>query len=261
MVTWSGQQVLDLWERGVRRHAVDRALLLAASGTAELSLESLADVPLGELRRRLLAIRRANFGRRFVMATDCPACAARLELTLDGDLLPGAVSGGSEAPPLRLPKDEDPVPRWPTAEDALLQVSSARLEVDGRRLRLPTSRDLAHALVQPDLDAAERTLVLRCIEDENGVDVTPEWIAAAEDALAAADGTADLTLDLSCDECRHTWQLPFDLGIYLWNELEIRALGLLRDVHVLARAYGWSEHEVLALPESRRAAYIAMVSA
>ena len=34
-----------------------------------------------------------------------------------------------------------------------------------------------------------------------------------------------------------------------------RAKGLLRDVHELARAYGWTERDVFALPLGRRFAY------
>jgi len=37
--------------------------------------------------------------------------------------------------------------------------------------------------------------------------------------------------------------------------LSARAQGLLRDVHELARAYGWSEGEIFALSLGRRLAY------
>ena len=42
---------------------------------------------------------------------------------------------------------------------------------------------------------------------------------------------------------------------------EARARALLAAVHTLARAYGWSEPDVLALSEQRRAAYLEMVTA
>jgi len=37
--------------------------------------------------------------------------------------------------------------------------------------------------------------------------------------------------------------------------LSARADGLLRDVHGLARAYGWSEREIFSLSLTRRLAY------
>ena len=43
--------------------------------------------------------------------------------------------------------------------------------------------------------------------------------------------------------------------------MEGRAKRLLMDVHLLARAYGWSEAEVLALSPARRRFYLEMVEA
>jgi hypothetical protein len=46
---------------------------------------------------------------------------------------------------------------------------------------------------------------------------------------------------------------------FVWAELEAQAHRLLHEIDVLARAYGWSEPEVLALGERRRAAYVSLV--
>ena len=48
-------------------------------------------------------------------------------------------------------------------------------------------------------------------------------------------------------------------GAFLWAEIHAWAQQLLRDVHTLAIAYGWSETEVLALPAARRRAYLDLV--
>ncbi|HEX2516118.1 MAG TPA: phage baseplate protein, partial [Chloroflexota bacterium] len=40
-----------------------------------------------------------------------------------------------------------------------------------------------------------------------------------------------------------------------------RARRLLREVHTLARAYGWREAEILALPGRRRQTYLDLVGA
>ena len=43
------------------------------------------------------------------------------------------------------------------------------------------------------------------------------------------------------------------------HEVQARARRLLREVDVLARAYGWTEADVLALSEQRRTAYLEIV--
>jgi hypothetical protein len=246
MTPWSRQQALDLWEQGMRRHPVDRALLLGSTERSGYSPQELADVPIGALRQLLLAVRCANFGQQLIAYVDCPSCAVRLELTLDADALRC-----------------QPPPSW--------------IDVDGLRVRLPTSRDLAAAVTAPgapDEEAMAHRLVMRHLSDamneghssvaaETAVadTLSPEMMARIDDALAQVDGAADAVLDFSCDECGHVWQTPFDIAEYLWQELDVYARRLLLDVHVLARAYGWPEREVLALTDTRRAAYLAMVTA
>jgi hypothetical protein len=46
----------------------------------------------------------------------------------------------------------------------------------------------------------------------------------------------------------------------VWTELRAHARRLLREVDVLARAYGWTEPDVLALDERRRAAYLELAA-
>jgi hypothetical protein len=43
--------------------------------------------------------------------------------------------------------------------------------------------------------------------------------------------------------------------------MDARARALLAEVHSLARAYGWTEPEILALSPQRRAAYLEMAGA
>ena len=44
-------------------------------------------------------------------------------------------------------------------------------------------------------------------------------------------------------------------------ELATQAKRLLREVHFLARAYGWREADILAMSARRRQAYLEMVGA
>ena len=54
---------------------------------------------------------------------------------------------------------------------------------------------------------------------------------------------------------RRTWTSV----AFVWAEVDAAAQRLLHEVDVLARAYGWTEPEVLALSEARRAAYLRLV--
>jgi hypothetical protein len=68
-------------------------------------------------------------------------------------------------------------------------------------------------------------------------------------------------LDFKCPACGVVFEESLDLASFLWSEFEGRAKRLLLDVHLLARAYGWSEAEVLSLSPVRRAFYLEMVEA
>ncbi|HJQ82925.1 MAG TPA: GNAT family N-acetyltransferase, partial [Candidatus Binatia bacterium] len=54
---------------------------------------------------------------------------------------------------------------------------------------------------------------------------------------------------------------PLDVGRLLWEKVQIAAERLLLDVDALARAYGWTEREILSLSPGRRAAHLQIVSA
>ena len=135
-------------------------------------------------------------------------------------------------------------------------------------LRLPDSRGLAAvvATVGGAPAAGGRLLVRRSVLSAThaGAAVDPgELPEAALDGLsrrmAEVDRGADLLLDLRCPACDHGWQAPFDPGAFLWAELAVQARRLLREVHALARAYGWREADILALSPWRRRYYLELV--
>ncbi|MFD0346200.1 hypothetical protein ACFQ0M_09210 [Kitasatospora aburaviensis] len=84
--------------------------------------------------------------------------------------------------------------------------------------------------------------------------------AAVEAALAAADPQAEALLGLDCPGCGTPWWEPFDLGAFLWADVERIALHTLAEVDTLARAYGWREADILALGRRRRHRYLDLVT-
>ena len=237
MLPLRAPDVLALWEQGRARHPIDRALLLFAAACPELPADRLADLPLGERNAALLRLRHRTFGREVRAYIDCPACGERMELALQVDMF--------------LPPETD-------------APAGGELESDGYRFRLPTSRDLSALVGHADAGSAAAHLLERCCVGRPEGATAPSLhglLEKVEAGLEALDPGADIELSLVCDSCAHAWAAPFDIAAVLWDEVEARARALLAAVHTLARAYGWSEPDVLALSEQRRAAYLEMVTA
>ena len=227
--------VIAIWERGRARHPIDRALLLFAAARPELPADGLADLPLGARNRALLALRRATFGPEIRSRAACPACGEWMEIAVRTNVL---LSVGAE--------------------------TAVELETDGFRLRLPTSRDLSSLVGHADEESAAAALFERCCV-ARPVGATASALRGllerVEAELASLDPAADIELSVACDACRHAWTAALDVGEILWDEVDARARTLLAEVHALARAYGWSERDILALGDERRAAYLGMVGA
>ena len=78
--------------------------------------------------------------------------------------------------------------------------------------------------------------------------------------MAECDPQAEVLIDMECPDCGHRWQMLFDIAAFLWTEIAVAAKRLLREVHTLARAYGWREADILSLSAARRQFYIEMVT-
>jgi hypothetical protein len=79
--------------------------------------------------------------------------------------------------------------------------------------------------------------------------------------MAELDPQADVQLALQCPSCSHPWHDPFDIATFFWGEINAWAVRILREVHMLAAAYGWSETDILAMNARRRQVYLDMVCA
>ena len=69
-----------------------------------------------------------------------------------------------------------------------------------------------------------------------------------------------MRFSLTCQGCGHEWAAVFDIVTFFWAELVAQAKRLLREVHQLARAYGWRESEILAMSSQRRHTYLELVN-
>ncbi len=125
----------------------------------------------------------------------------------------------------------------------------AGLPVEG--WRPPTPADLLAVADEPDPVAALRE---RCLT------APAQDLARIESEMAAADPLAETIIELTCPACGTGFEVDLDIGAFVWQEVDAAARRLLLDVDTLARVYGWTEAEVLALSDTRRAAYLRMAT-
>lgn len=232
-------RALDLWERAQQLAPVERAVELAAAAEPRAPHDDVAALPLGRRDARLLALRDATSSPLLDAVARCPACGERVEFALPAAQLLEA----QPAVPMALERDGYVV-RW----------------------RPPDSRDAAAAAAASDAAAAHALLLERCVLAAGGRDgevaacELPAAIRAAlEESIAAADPLAEVLVDLTCPACGGAFVANLDIAGFVWAELDRGARELLGEVDALARAYGWTEPEVLALSDRRRAAYLRLV--
>ena len=241
MRTLSASDLLGVWERGLGQPPVQRAIELLAAACPETPVSSLLDLSIGRRDERLLALREQLFGAGMDAVAACPSCAGRLEMTVDAANLRTA-SARNENAELTLTSGDYQVRFRPPSSRDLLAVGAAVPE--GRR----------EAVLQRCVLVVERAGGL--VEPEN---LPRELAERLANEMAQADPLADVQLALSCPFCGHQWRAAFDIASFLWREIEAAAGRLLREVHRLAAAYGWTEGEILALSPMRRQYYLAMV--
>jgi hypothetical protein len=230
--------LLELWERALPHHPLDRALDLLEVDEPAGDRATLAALPIGVRDARLCALYRRWFAATAPAEARCPACAAAIELDV----------------PLE------------SAGDAAAAVAR-EIAVEGftLRLRAPTSRDLAAAAETGA--AAVETLLGRCVE-ARGADGAASAVAALPEAvrarlpeeLRALDPDAEMVVATVCPDCGTTVELVVDPLALLWAEVDATARRLLAEVHRLADRYGWSERDVLALSPARRRHYLALAA-
>lgn len=130
-------------------------------------------------------------------------------------------------------------------------IAAARSAPTDGAIRSPSSREIAQLIAGADPRAILGACLGREIDDA----------AAAQAAIEAAFPHISVQLALACEDCGSGQQVRFDIARYMWPGLEAIAGRWFDDVHHLARAYGWSERDIAALPSHRRARYLQRIAA
>lgn len=179
-----------------------------------------ADATLGDADRAAWGFLSETIGGAHDAIVACAVCGEEVEFTLPEGFAPPDASTGPEA---------------------TLRVRHKGRDFD---LRLPRLSDIgARGLdlrrLCPDGDWSDRG-----------------FRAACEAALLEADPALKLDLLLTCGACGAEQAPAFDVTGYVWARLEQAARTTVREVALLARAYGWSEAELTAMSGARRAIYL-----
>lgn len=223
-----GAELLDLWDAGEGKAAIERGLL-AASQIAPTSAED----AVGIRNARLIEWRAREFGARLEALAECPQCGEFAEFLL---------------------------PDFPTTDPKPGTLQAGDWEVD---YRPANSLDLAYMLRFDNADEAASALARRCVlacrkagVDASFEEMPAEVFQAVDERLDAEDPLGAPRLTLSCPKCETEWDALIDLPSMVWRELSRRARVTLGEIHDLAKAYGWNEAEILALSPARRRRYL-----
>ena len=233
--------LLQAWESGAAAGPLDRApSLLHSLGAVPASVRT-EELSVGQCDARLFELRRAMFGEMLEVVATCPACQTEVELT---------VALAELQPPVR----EGHVPPLTVQADGYTLVC-----------RIPCNEDL-RVLARRGGEVTFRDLLERCVLEvtpPGGPSVAPRELpeATAEavvEALAESDPGAQTALRVCCP-CGSEWVGELDIRDVMWSDLTEWVSRTLAEVHRLARAYGWSEAEILAMSGWRRHWYLEAV--
>jgi hypothetical protein len=239
----SASELLRIWEEGQGEPPYRQALLLLAAACPEESPEEILGLSIGSRDSRLLTLREWTFGPELTSLTACPACGVKLEFNLNVSDIRVSV---------------------PETRNNGLHLTLDDYSLD---FRLPNTGDLIEAGRNLEIEQSQRVLIWRCVREARRQDepmaaesLPPQVVEALATRMAEADPQADTRLALSCPACGHHWQALFDIVSFFWSEIQVCAVRILREVHLIASAYGWHEADILAMNPMRRRIYLSLVT-
>lgn len=162
---------------------------------------------------------------RVAVVGDCSSCRQKLELVLD--------LGAVRLQAFASPKD-------------LVLTRKRKGHIESHPVRLPRPADVEGA-------AGEEFVVAACLGLEPWE--AASWMRAADKFFSKSDPLGYLEIAGQCPECDGKVSAGYDLAAAWLRRIQREADEILREVHLLALRYHWSEREVLSLPGPRRRAY------
>jgi hypothetical protein len=237
------RRLLEAWDRASAAGEAGRVSALLSAACPGTSPAQWDAVGIPEVNLQLVRLRQISFGASLTGYLPCSECGAQLEFAIDVPQI---------------------IQRLETmAEDATADWTSGN---DRFSMRALNHLDLVAVSTQAGPEDARRLLLERCTQ-VNGCPASDESVSAAlhaSETVALETFTrlhqaAEITCRVQCVACSHSEETDLDMARFLWAEVRHHAGQLLREIHELASAYGWSEEAVLNLPAHRRERYLEMI--
>jgi hypothetical protein len=230
--------LLRAWEAGGSASPTARGAVLCEAAGVAPTLDAALDLALDELSSALARMYRREFGCTAQGLLTCDRCGEALDVEVPLGRLADAAA---------------------TEPETVLRTPSGRVV----RLRVPSTRDVLEVGERDDVVTA---LVERCVSDaaptvtsSGAAPLDSVDLAAVDAQLQALAGAAAVTVSAVCPSCGTHLSAPVDVADFVWERVQQHAPALLADIADLARAFGWTEHEILALSPARRGAYLLLV--
>ncbi len=234
-------ELLQVWERSLNQTILEKTFNLLATACSAADTKDIGHLSIGERDARLLQLREWTFGSRLQNMIKCPQCNEVIEWQSDTNKL-----------------YLQPIPPD-------LSVRTFEMEKDSIhiRFRLPDSHDVLNAATNKE---GNKTILQNCIleiSSKNGTpdvrELTEEIWMTLNDRMAKEDPQANISISLDCPSCFYRWEAVFDIVSFFWAEINNWATRILQEVYLLARAFGWSEKDILNMSSRRRQLYIQMI--
>ncbi len=239
MIAVDCEHLLRTWEESALLSPARRSLLFVQRFASERD-ERVEELAVGERDRRLLLLRQDWFGDTVQGITPCPQCQSKVEIEFSISSL--------------------------RASERTLATQTTCVGDYQVQWRLPSAGDLADLADHRDANGVRKGLLQRCLIEVKQGQALVDSLHCPDDVvqqvgteMAAVDPLADSRFDLRCPDCEFRWLASFDIGSFLWREIDTWARKMLREVHVLAVSYGWSEQSILAMSTARRNQYLEML--
>jgi hypothetical protein len=238
------KELLEVWEYGLNQDQLHKNLSILIAAYPEMNLDAIAKLSIGTRDRQLLQLREYLFGNRLRNIATCPKCSENVEWETDITTLY-----------LNSPEAIDN-----TTGEYEMNHGDYRI-----RYRLINSIDIDSVSAEQSGKPKDVCLLYRSIIDcfQGGercsIETLPDQVLRAlSSEMEEKDPQANINIDLNCPACGHSWEVMFDIGSYLWHEINSWAERMLQTIHVLASTYGWSEEAILNMSPVRRQIYVTM---
>ncbi len=240
----TADEILELWDTTAGTPTLEKSLRLLAKACSAENIAEIARLSIGDRDVRLLQIREWLFGNILRNKANCPKCAETIEWESNTDALHLQ----------SFPQD--------------LSVKDFQLKKNGYtvQFRSLNSLDLLKVMSAELNENSYRKVISECIlsvkknNEDCSINDLPDFVwEALNDRMSKEDPQAEINMQLICPNCNYCWEMYFDIATYLWLEINTWVKKILEEVYWLARAFSWSEKQILGMSAHRRRLYLEMI--